>query len=231
MNALAPMLWLASSFGALFLIAELLYRITHVRAEYTRKLVHAGTGILTLLFPLVLTEVWQVALLCGSFLLILVVSMRAGWLPSINAVQRKTAGSWLYPIIVLFGFVFYRHMAADAGALFRPLYYFYLPVLLLAFCDPAAALAGAQWKKRHPEAGAGKTRAGSLAFWVLASIICVGFAALFTKHILPFAPFVFTGLITAFAAMAAERFSDKGWDNFTIPAAAMLCMYATDYAL
>src|ERR1043166_6531998 len=92
-----PVLWLTGCFLALFLIAELLYRVMHVEAEYTRKLVHAGTGLLTLLFPIFLSQVWQAGVLCGSFLLLLLISLRIGWLPSINAVDRKTAGEWVFP--------------------------------------------------------------------------------------------------------------------------------------
>lgn len=226
-----PLLWLSGSFLLLFLVAELLYRLAHVRAEYTRKLVHVGTGLLTLLFPVVLKEAWQVALLCSSFLALLVVGLKLGWLPSINAVERTTAGSWLYPVIVLLCFIFYRRMSGQPQPLFRPLYYFYTPLLILAFCDPIAALAGGWWKRRHPETGPGKTFAGSFSFFGLAAIICIASAALFTRHLLPTGFFVATGITTAYATTLLERFSDKGWDNFTVPVGAMLCIWATDYVL
>lgn len=226
-----PLLWLSAAFLALFIIAEILYRAVHVPAEYTRKLVHAGTGLLTLLFPVVLSEVWQVGILCGSFLFLLIASLRMKWLPSINAVTRKTAGSWLYPIIVWLCFVFYRHVGEATDALFHPLYYFYLPLLLLAFCDPIAALAGGYWKTRHPQTAPGKTFAGSFSFFGMALIICIVLANALTYHRMPASAFFATGTAIAFATTLAERFSDKGWDNFTIPAVAMLCLWATDYAL
>jgi dolichol kinase len=226
-----PIVWLSGCFLALFVTAELLYRFAHISAEYTRKLVHIGTGLLTLLFPVVLSEIWQVAVLCGSFLLLLVISLRTGWLPSINAVERKTAGSWLYPIVVLLCFVYFRYMQAEPKALFRPLYYFYTPLLLLALGDPVAALAGSYWKRMHPETPPGKTFAGSFSFFGMAFIICIAAALGFTRHVLPSQYFVATGIATAYATTLAERFSDRGWDNFTIPAVAMLCIWATDYAL
>jgi phosphatidate cytidylyltransferase/phytol kinase len=226
-----PVIWLSACFLLLFVVAELLYRRAHVQAEYTRKMVHAGTGLLTLLFPVFLTEVWQVSLLCGSFLALLIVSLQTGWLPSINAVERKTAGSWLFPIIVLLTFAFYRYAGHQNGALFMPLYYFYTPLLLLAICDPVAALAGGYWKRRHPETAPGKTFAGSFSFLGMACIICIAAAVIYTNHRLPAGFFIATGMTTAFATTLAERFSDRGWDNFTIPVAAMLCIWATDYAL
>src|SRR4051794_39802502 len=103
-----PVLWLAAAFLLLFAAAEIIYRRGGVKAEYTRKMVHIGTGLLTLLFPLYLNEAWQVILLCSSFLLILILSLKFNWLPSINKVGRKTAGSWLYPIVVVFTFLFYQ---------------------------------------------------------------------------------------------------------------------------
>ncbi|MBI3239032.1 MAG: phosphatidate cytidylyltransferase, partial [Flavobacteriia bacterium] len=51
---------LSVSFLALFGIAELLYHFAHVKVELTRKLVHLGTGVLTLLFPLMLSNHWFV---------------------------------------------------------------------------------------------------------------------------------------------------------------------------
>jgi dolichol kinase len=231
MNGWLHLLWLGSSFLALFFIAEALYRFAKVQAEYSRKIVHAGTGLLTLLFPIFLTEIWQVSILCGSFLVLLLLSMRLNWFPSIHAVERRTAGSWLYPVIVVLSFVFFKKMSADPAALFKPLYYFYTPLLLLAFCDPAAALAGGYWRRTHPETLPGKTFAGSFSFFGLASAICIASAFIFTNHAVPSNYFVATGIATAYAATVAERMSDGGWDNFTIPAAAMLCMWATDYAL
>ena len=70
------LLILSSAFLGLFALAELLFHVAKMRAEYTRKLVHAGTGLLTLLFPVYLDHVWQVLVICASFLLLLVLSMR-----------------------------------------------------------------------------------------------------------------------------------------------------------
>ena len=228
---LLPMLWLSGAFLLLFLLAELLYRKARVQAEYTRKMVHAGTGLLTLIFPLALSEVWQVFALCGSFLLLLVLSMRLGWLPSINAVDRKTAGSWLYPVVVVACFVGYRWFGAQPGAGYRPLYYFYTPLLLLAFCDPVAALAGRWWKQRHPAAPPGKTLAGSAAFFALALLMSFALALGFTRHIAPLWLEASAAFAIALTTTLAERLSGGGWDNFTIPAAAMLSMWLAGLAL
>ena len=228
---LLPMLWLSGAFLLLFIVAEVLYRKAHVQAEHTRKLVHAGTGLLTLLFPLVLDEVWQVVAMCGSFLLLLVASMRLGWLPSINAVERKTAGSWLFPVVVVLCFVFYRQVCNGPGALYQPLFYFYTPLLLLALCDPVAALVGRWWSRRHPQAAPGKTWAGSGAFFALAMLIVLVSGQAFALRQIPAISAVAVAVATAFATTAAERWSGGGWDNFTIPVTAMLSIWLAGFVL
>src|SRR5690349_8627227 len=86
-------LMLAGAFALLFAVAEILYRVVHMPAEVTRKIVHIGTGCLTLLFPFLLHGAFLVGLLCGISLLILLLSLRYHWLPSINAIGRKSWGS------------------------------------------------------------------------------------------------------------------------------------------
>lgn len=230
-SQLLPLIWLGAAFLALFTIAELLYRKFGVAADHTRSIVHVGTGLLTLLFPIVLHALWQVIVLCGSFLLILLASLRFGWLPSINAVNRRTQGSWLYPVIVTISFAYAQHMDGDPGPLFKPYYYFAVPLLLLAVCDPVAAAAGRIYRRKYPDAAPGKTFAGSFSFLSLACIITIAGAMIFTNGTIPAQYFIATGIATSYAVTLAERFSTGGWDNFTIPMAAILCIAVTDYVL
>src|SRR5690606_10098770 len=104
-----PMLTLAGAFAALFAAAEVLYRVWRMNAEVTRKVVHIGTGLLALLFPLVLTSHWQVLALCGSFAVLLWISIRYKFLPSINGIRRKSYGSLGYPISVYVSFLAYEY--------------------------------------------------------------------------------------------------------------------------
>jgi phytol kinase len=228
---LVAILKLAAAFLALFGFAEVLYHKLRVPAEYTRSIVHAGTGLLTLLFPVMLHALWQVILLCGSFLALLLTSIRFGWLPSINAVSRRSQGSWLFPVIVVICFWYSIRMQSATDPLFRPYYYFAVPLLLLAICDPAAAITGRLFRKKFPQTAPGKTLAGSFAFLLLAGIICIAGSYMLTNGKIPSHFFFATGLATAFIACLSERHSGGGWDNFTIPASALLCMAATDYAL
>lgn len=209
----APLI-LACCFLALFALAEGLYHFGKVKAEWTRKLVHIGTGLLTLLFPVVLVSHWQVLFLCASFLMILLASLKFGWLPSINAIDRFSYGSILFPIIVYLLFLVFQM----AG---KGLIVFYLPILVLAICDPVAALVGKRFPLgRYRVLGCGKSLAGSLAFWATALLVTA-----ITVFALNHAP---SGtelvLLVPVIATVAEALGVKGMDNFTIPASVVLTL-------
>ena len=212
-------LLLSTCFLALFGLAEFLYHQRKIKAEWTRKIVHIGTGIITLLFPILLHNHWQVLFLCGSFLLILLASLKYKLLPSINGIDRVSYGSILYPIVVYGCYVMF--LSAQKG-----LIVFYLPILILAICDPAAAIIG----KNHPfgpyQIGKSKkTISGSLAFFLTcllitaASFYLIGITAFSSWKIIEFALFI------SMAATAAEAIGGKGTDNLTIPASVTLTLY------
>lgn len=214
---LAPLL-LACCFLALFGLAEWLYHRRRVKAEWTRKLVHAGTGIITLLFPVWLNSHWQVLFLCGSFLLILLASLRFRMLPSINAIDRFSVGSILYPVAVYGCFLVFQFAQ-------RGLIVFYLPVLILAICDPVAAFAG----KRFPFgayriAGCRKTCMGSGAFLISALLLTAGMVYAFgeSRPVLQSHPGLLA--LVPLCATFSEAIGVKGWDNLTIPASVVLTL-------
>jgi len=214
MKEIIPPLVLACCFLALFGLAELLYHVGKVRAEWTRKIVHIGTGLLTLLFPVALVSHWQVLFLCGSFLVILLASLKFAWLPSINAIDRFSYGSILFPVIVYLLFLVFQM----AG---KGLIVFYLPILILAICDPVAALAG----KRFPVGkyrimGCGKSVAGSLAF--LVSALLVTAVTVFAMN--NTASEMQLIMLVPFISTIAEALGVKGMDNFTIPTSVVLTL-------
>lgn len=210
---------LSACFLALFAFAEVLYRVFNLKAEYTRKIVHIGTGILTLLFPLYFTATWQVAVLCITFLAVLYISERIGLLPSINNVGRKTAGSLLYPVVVIIVFAFYKYMLARY-MVFGGLLYFYLPILAMAIGDPAAALFGNISKK---DTKVGKTNKGTFSFFIVVSVVSVMFMYVFNDERYSISEVVAYTIPLAALTALAERVTGGGWDNFTIPVIA--CCY------
>ena len=209
---------LAGSFLTLFGIAEILYHFLKVQAEYTRKLVHIGTGLLTLLFPLLLSNHWWVLVLCTSFALILILSLRFSLLKSINAIDRESVGSLAYPVSVYCCFLAYVH--------YNELAFFYIPVLVLAISDPIAALMGKRWPwgkfslgKNHKSLmGTGMFFASSLL--VMVTIFWIQGTALSSFKL------VFELLIMAAVSAFVEALSGRGIDNLTIPLSLLLCLVA-----
>lgn len=218
MNAdLINALILAAAFLGLFTLAEILYHLVKVQAEYTRKLVHIGTGLITLLFPILLSNHWWVLALCSSFALILILSLRFSLLKSINAIDRESVGSLAYPVSVyccFLAFVYYEDLA-----------FFYVPVLILALCDPIAALAGKRWPLGRFTIGKNsKSLMGTGMFFGSAILVILSIHVIQGEQ-LSF-KFVFEMLIIAAVSAFVEALSGRGYDNLTIPLGVLLCLLA-----
>ncbi|MCE3295787.1 MAG: phosphatidate cytidylyltransferase [Crocinitomicaceae bacterium] len=209
---------LAGSFLALFGLAEILYHLLKVQAEYTRKLVHIGTGLLTLLFPLLLSSHWWVLALCSSFALILILSMRFSLLKSINAIDRESVGSLCYPVSVYCCFLAFIHYGEIA--------FFYIPILILAICDPVAALTGKKWPLGKFTIGKNsKSLMGTAMFFVSAILVIIGIYLILGGETVSFKG-IFELLIIASVSAFVEALSGRGYDNLTIPLSVLLCLTA-----
>lgn len=211
---------LAGCYLVLFALGELLYHVCKVKVEITRKFVHIGTGLLALLFPLMLDDHWWVLLLCASFAMILICSLRFGLLKSINAIDRKSIGSLAYPVAVYGCYLTYSYHH-------HQYIFYYLPVMVLAISDPLAALSGKKWPLGpYRIAGANKTWMGSVVFFVSAFLITLiiwrylYISDMDTAKVLSF---VFIALL----ACIAEAVSRDGYDNVTIPFAVIVSMFIT----
>lgn len=209
------MSYLSVAFLALFGFAEYLFQRTDMKVEQTRKLVHFGTGLLTMLFPVLLVSHWQVLFLSGSFLGILFTSQKFNLLNSINGVERKTYGSLLFPVVVYFSFL----VASSQNDFLM----FYLPILILAISDPLAALIGKKYPRgKYTILGHQKTFAGSSAFFLSAFGIALG-ALQFVPIIHSLSNFSMA-LTIALVATAVEGLCKNGYDNLTIPVAIMVIL-------
>lgn len=218
MKALLIPLTLGTCFLALFALAEFLYHRQKIKVEYTRKLVHAGTGLITLSFPLVLTSHWQVLFLCGSFLVLLIGSKKYNYLKSINDVTRKSIGSYLFPISVYLCYV--------VQDVFDLKILFYLPILILAIADPAAAIIG----KRFPYGkfsinGHTKTVAGSTGF--LVTVLITYFLTFCVFGPWDYHNVLVHGLMLAVTTCLAEAVSKNGIDNISIPITSVIYLLLT----
>lgn len=204
---------LAASFIALFGVAELLYHAMKIKVELTRKLVHIGTGFLSLLFPIMIGNHWMVLMLCLSFALILIISLKFNLLKSINAIERESVGSIAYPVSVYGCYIAYDHFD-------QHIIYFYLPIMILAICDPIAALTGKRWPIGKYKLGKeSKTMMGSSMFFVCAFAIIMIFLQGYESG-----KALLIGFTIAFIATVSEALSRKGYDNITIPAFVLLSL-------
>lgn len=205
---------LAACFLALFGLAELLYHRLKVKVELSRKIVHVGTGLLTLLFPLMLSNHLFVLLLCGSFAILLICSLRFKFLPSINAIERKSVGSIAYPVSVYGCYLAYDYFG-------ETYFYFYLPILILAISDPLAALAGKKWPIGKYKIGhETKTLMGSSMFFLSALLLVL----VFFKPSDASGNTGLTRVLISLVATASEALSRKGFDNISIPASVLLTL-------
>ncbi|MBL7825138.1 MAG: hypothetical protein JNJ57_00800 [Saprospiraceae bacterium] len=205
------LLVLGAVFLALFVLCEYLFHRRNWDAEHTRKVAHAGSGILALSFPFFLDSFWQVALLCGLFLLILAITKYSGLLRSIHAISRVSYGSTMFPVVV--SICFWRYSNS------HQLVHFYLPVLIMALADPAACLFGKKMpiKKLYLN----KSLGGALAFFAVACTLSVVLFYFLGKQQLD-NQLITRALLVGIVTTAAEAFSGNGFDNLTIPMAALL---------
>jgi len=220
---------LSACFLLLFTAAELLYHIAGMKAEHTRRLVHVGTGLLTLLFPVCFIHLWQAIIICGTFLLLLLLSSRLKLLPSINAVARKSWGSVLYPVAVAGVFAFYLYMQR-LPVHFHAYVFFFLPVLIMAVCDPIAAVAGQRFRPKQAKAGS-KTIAGMLAFFVTAFLLSLLLLATMQVRPVPWFSVAVFSLVMAMLTATTEFRSRRGTDNLTVPAMAALVLFLLEKTL
>lgn len=217
---LSNTLILAGCYLALFTIGELLYHVGKVKVEITRKFVHVGTGLLALLFPLLLDSYWWVLFLCISFAVILICSLRFDLLKSINAIDRKSVGSLAYPVAVYGCYLSYSFQG-------QQYIYYYLPVMILAISDPLAALCGKQWPwGAYRIAGASKTLMGSLVFFVSAFLVTLLSWCYFYGSDMAMGKLLAFALIALLATLA-EAVSRDGYDNVSIPLAVIGSMFLT----
>ena len=215
MKELLNVVVLALSFLALFALGEVLYHYLKIGVEWTRKCVHIGTGVLTLLFPILLQNHWLVLVLCASFAIILFLSLRFNMLKSINAIERKSWGSLYYPLSVYCCFLIYQWFEQHYHAPYA-LLIFYIPILLLAICDPLATYFGSNFPLKKFTLNAGtKSMGGALGF--ICGAILVTTTAFLVFQITFDAYFVLSVLFISISTTTAEFFGSKGSDNLFIP--------------
>jgi len=207
--------------GIILLLAfnELNYRRLKVEGEITRKFAHFTTTLAVVPFPYVFTSHWYILILATFFFAALFITQHAKQLKSIHDINRKSIGSYLLPLSIYVTFLVSFQMNNK--------FIFILPMLILAVCDPMAAILGMNFKKNNRQIQifgiqTKKTIIGSGAFWVTAFIISI-IALYFHRDVFDLKTF-WLALIIAIVGMVAELLSWRGSDNLTIPVSVMLVL-------
>jgi dolichol kinase len=203
-------------FFLLFIIAEIAYRLLQIKVDYTRKFVHIMTGVIVMFFPIYFKKPIDLIIICISFFVVLALSKRIGMMPSINAIDRKSKGSTLYPVVVIICYLVQYWLDKYI--------YFFVPILILALADPAAEFAGKKFKYRpYSIFGNDKTISGSLGFLLVAAITAAGGLYFFSEAGLVI--LIFCTLSIAIISTFGEAVSVAGYDNLVIPLSAVGVLY------
>jgi phytol kinase len=186
-------------------------KTTSVRPETTRKLLHVGSGILTLAFPFLFVDVWPVALLSGGAALVLAAARFAPGLRArcvvVGRVARASWGEFYFPLSVVILFWLSR---GEHPLLFA------IPVLVLTLADTAAAVVGTRFGTTW-YCSAGKSVEGSLAFAIVAFVsVCAPLAA--WSSVGP-TEAALTAATLALLLALLEGIAQRGLDNLLIPLA------------
>jgi phytol kinase len=203
----ARILLIAVYLAVLILMAEFWNRSSPQHAEFTRKLVHIGSGQVLLLAWWLQIPGW-VGILAGILAAgIALLSYYLPILPSLESVGRRSFGTFFYAISIslLSGFFFPRGQPEFAA----------LGLLIMAWGDGLAALVGQNFG-RHPYQWGGirKSWEGSLTMLVISGSV-TGFVLgpLWDWQGLVLG----IAMIIALVATLLETFSKIGIDNLTVP--------------
>lgn len=195
-------------FVFLFILAEIAYHLLKVKVDYTRKFVHIMTGIIVMFFPIYFPKPINLLIICLCFFVVLALSKRLGLMKSINAIERKSRGSTLYPLVVILCYFLQYYM--------EKYIYFFIPILILALADPAAEFAGKKFKyKPYSIFNNAKTISGSLGFLVVAFITAI--VGLYYFANIPPLLLMLCAIAISIATTIGEAVSIKGYDNLIIP--------------
>ncbi len=205
--------------GILLIFNELNYRRLKVKGEITRKFAHFTATLATVPFPYIFTSHWYVLILAAIFFVVLFATQFGKQLKSIHDIERKSVGSYLLPFSIYITFLI--------SCLLDNKFLYILPMLILAVCDPMAAILGMSTKKNNGKIKlfgikTTKTVIGSCAFLVTSFIISL-IALYFHRGVFDLKTF-WLAMALALAGTLAELVSWRGSDNLSIPTSVVIVL-------
>ncbi len=199
-------------FCLLIIVAQSLYKFLNLKAEVSRKFMHVSGGAVSLFFPYFFKVHWWVLLLCCIAFLVLLITYIKKSLPGIHKTNRLSFGSIFFPVPVYICFL-------TANKLDNYLLFF-LPISILTISDTIAEWGGKRWGGLSRSFFQGqKTLAGSICFAVSCFFIAIILLTVIFR--IPFGKAFFISASLAIIVTAVELISMKGYDNLTVPIAAL----------
>ncbi len=182
----------------------------HIAAEARRKAAHVIMGVLCLPVPWLpvdgLTVTTTAALILLALLIIRFVPQVCGHFGgAMYGVARASVGELCFPPTVVLCYLLAQG---------NPLLYC-LPIAIMTFADPMAALVGTTYRHYVAPWHEGKTFIGSLAFFVVAAGCAALCLTIFpTPGVLAVLP---AALLVALCTTLLERAARYGLDNLLVP--------------
>ncbi len=202
--------------GVIIALAEGLNRLWGTDAEFTRKIVHIGSGNVVIIAWWLQLPSW--VLMGASFIasIVALISYFLPILPSINSVGRKSLGTFFYALSI-------GVLAQGFWSRGQP-QYLAIGILVMAWGDGMAAIIGKKFGRHSYEMlGVNKSWEGSLTMMGV-SFLVISVILLWVGE--PVLTVAMVSLIVSMAAMGLEAFSQLGIDNLTVPlGSAVLAFY------
>lgn len=192
---------IALCFLSLFLCVEIIYKLTGLSAEITRKIVHVFSALILIFLPSFFS--WDsIAVAAFLFVVVMLSSKKVHVFRSIHDTKRTTYGEIYLPLAVFL------------LALFEPSQLlFTYAILVLGIADTVAEIVGSKYGMKKIMGH--KSFEGSLAFFICTWLIGFFIILFIVKDGILWSILITTSI--ASIGTLAEAISENGLDNLTIP--------------
>lgn len=173
----------------------------------TRKLLHAGVGLGTLVATVLFADRSWALVAPAAFVILNAVGVPRRALPALARDGRDPA-LWMFPLTVVVLYLLFWNDLHRAPVL--------AGIAALGFADPVAAAVGRRFgERRFVGWGHGRSLEGSVAYLLVAGLAAAVIAALIPEPV----PALRLAVGCGFAGALTEAITPTGWDNLSAPLA------------
>lgn len=198
---------------AILATSELLDQKKILSGDQKRKFIHILSGTYIAFWPWLVS--WNTIAWIGvAMLLVVLLNHRVRVVDFHTNLRRHTYGDIFFALAVI------------ASALIAAQrVYFAIAMLIVAYADSLANLAGKRYGKKweYRVFGHPKTLVGSMVMW-LVSLAILGFGLLFAYQTISLSSYVVLVLLLPPVLVMVENVSLMGFDNFVIPVVVLLAL-------